>query len=402
MKRYLSISLTLFLYSAVNALTYMLLGILYGNEVFSEIFTLTYPLQFVCAIILSFFCIGSNIRANKENNKDCVSTGMILGVIFGLVVFTLITVFIDNYIVFMNFDPNVFHFFAIMSVGQLFFSFVISVVAEKLYFENKDKTANICKLGFIILNFATVIFTTLLTHNQITIVCVNLCCLAVYSLVYFILHIKKFHFDFSIFKNFKYESLVIFDQLFMIIIYLFGLSRVSDFGFEYIAALNLVTLITDPSWDALDAINKIAKIDISQSKYNYKKALKNSGIITAGYIVCSAILFFALFQTYHLNLTIGLIYLSIELLSMIIYIFKANLQTFFQLQYSPVISTSVNIIYKSVRTILSLCIISPYNISIGLVVGISVSLILLLIFRFSKFRGDPSGNLIRKTAGKDT
>lgn len=68
-----------------------------------------------------------------------------------------------------------------------------------------------------------------------------------------------------------------------------------------------MNLITDPLWDALIAINKIAKIDISQSNYNYKRALRNSGIVTAFYGGLGIMLFFSLFQVYHVVLIIGLI-----------------------------------------------------------------------------------------------
>ncbi len=71
MKRYFTMSLTLFLFSILNALTFLLLGILTGNTAYSEIYSITYPIQFVVAIFQSFFASASNIRANKEGKKLC-------------------------------------------------------------------------------------------------------------------------------------------------------------------------------------------------------------------------------------------------------------------------------------------------------------------------------------------
>lgn len=391
---------TLFIFSALNAATFLLLGLAYGNSIYSQIFALTYPIQFMSNIFLSFFCVGSNIRANKENNKNCVESGILLGLIFSFVVFGLLAIFIDNYIGFMNFDVSIFKTFALMSIGQLFFGFAIDMISEKMYFENKNKNANICKLGFIILNLVTVILTVLITKNQIVILCVNLTSLFLYCLVYFIINFKKFKFCFSIIKNFKYESLHMTDQMLMLIIFLFGLTIAFDFGAEYIIALNLVNLITDPAWDSLGSINKIAKIDISQSTYNYKKAFKNSMFIILGNIIITIVLFFSLFSVYKVNLTIGLIYLSIEIICMLITVFKSNLQTYFQLQFSPTICTSINLFQKIVRAILSTTIINPYNLSVGLLVGCAIGTASFLFIRFKFYKVDNSGFLIKKKAIK--
>ena len=133
MKRYFSMSLTFFAFSALNAVTYLLLGIIMGNTAFAEIFSITYPLQFVVAILLSFFASASNVRANKENNKSCVESGMLLGLFAGIVVFSLVAVFVDGYVQFMNMSPEVYRTFTLMSIGQLFFTFVNNLITEKLY-----------------------------------------------------------------------------------------------------------------------------------------------------------------------------------------------------------------------------------------------------------------------------
>ena len=224
---------------------------------------------------------------------------MILGLIFGLALFIVLAIFVDNYISFMNMDPAIYHTFTLMAVVQLFFVFVNNMITEKMYFQNRDKLGNLCNLGFIVLNLLTVVITALITKNQIVICLVNLISLCVYVGVWFSLTIKKFKFDFNIIKNFRYESIYIISHLFMFIVYLFGYSTAFSFGAEFVIALNFVNLITDPQWDALDAIGKIAKIEISNSNYNYKKALQHSALVTTFYVSTSIILFFSLFKLYN-------------------------------------------------------------------------------------------------------
>ena len=78
MKRYVCISLTLFAVSVTNVVTYFLLGIIMGDMQYSNIFSLTYPLQFVCSILLSYFATASNIRTNREKKEGCSESGMLL------------------------------------------------------------------------------------------------------------------------------------------------------------------------------------------------------------------------------------------------------------------------------------------------------------------------------------
>lgn len=396
MKRYFALSLTLFAFSVLNVLTYFLLGVITGNTAFSGIFSITYPLQFVVSTLLCFFATASSIRANKEGNKNCVNTGMVLGLLFGIAIFAIIAVFVDKYIAFMNMEANIYRNFTLMAIGQLFLSYVCNLVTEKLYFENKDKFANFCSLGFMILNLLTVCITALITKNQIIILAVNLSALFVYVAVWFAINLKKFKFDFSIIKNFRYESMSIVGEIFMLIIYLFGFRLAFSFGQEYYIALSFINLITDPIWDAVVAIPKIAKIDISQSCFNYRKALKMSAAISIFFIAVGIVCFFSLFKVYKAVLTIGIIYLVIQIADIFMNILKGNLQTFMQLEYSPTKATIIGLLSKVIRTILAVFLFTPFNTDIAQISCGFIALVLFLIIRFRNFKMDKEGFLIRK------
>ncbi len=396
MKRYFSISITLFMFSAINALTYFLLGFVYGNTAFSEVYSLTYPLQYIVVIFISFFASASNIRANKEDNKNCSNTGIVLGLVFGIIPFAITAIFVDSYINFMNLNPQIYRTFTLMAIGDLFFTYVINLVTEKLYFENQDKKANLCLLLFMVLNMASIALTTLITKNQMIILAINLLCLLIYCTVWLILVLKKFKFDFSITKNFKYESLYIVNDLFMFFTYLFGFSKAFSFGAEYVVALNFVNLITDPQWDALGAINKIAKIDYSMSNYNHKQANKYSFVITICYTFSSFVFFFGLFRLYKIELSVGIIFLAIQIVDMLLNSYKANLQSFLQLDYSPTKCTIINVFHKSVRLILSLSLFTPYNTNIGQLASGIIGLSIFMIIRFIYYKLDKTGFLVKK------
>ncbi len=397
MKRYFSISLTGFIFSILNVASFILLGVITKNTAYSEIFSLTYPLQFVVPILLCFFCSASCIRANKENNKNCIDTGIILGLIAGVIIFGFIEIFVDRFILFMNMSPEIYHNFTIMAIGQIFFTFVICMLTDKMYFLGFDRKANLCKLGFIVLNLLTIVVSALATSEQIVIVLVNLISLFVYCAVLFGLTIKKFKFDFNILTNIKYESADIVSQILMLIIYLFGFSRAFSFGAEYVVAINFVNLVTDPQWDALGSVSTIAKIDISKNQYNFRRALKYSSIITVFYMATSLILFFALFKTYQVALLLGLIFIAFQFFDMLVLSFVYNnIKVFIQLQYSPTKCTLINLLNHAIRTVLAIVILSPFNTVIAQIVCGIVTLPILLILLFKNFKVSHDGFLVAK------
>ena len=106
MKRLFRISLDIFLTSVTPILGWFLLGILVDKNLIN-IFSLIYPMQFVISSIQSIFGTGANISAIKDDNKDSVFSGFILGTILGVLILGSIVFNIDKYITFMNGYTNI-------------------------------------------------------------------------------------------------------------------------------------------------------------------------------------------------------------------------------------------------------------------------------------------------------
>ncbi|MDE6583443.1 MAG: hypothetical protein K2K31_02180 [Clostridia bacterium] len=368
MKRLLRVGIGLFAFSLFPIISWLLLAVTLGDPNIANVFSLTYPIQFIWALLRSVFGTGANIKGIKEKNENAVLSSMTLGIIVGAIIFGLIAIFIEPYINFMSMDVAVYKNFALYSVMQLFIQLVFSFVLEKLYFEEKDKIASIHSLIFNGLNFAVLILTSLITKNQIIIIAVTLAVIALYVIGLLIWQYRKFKMDFNILTNFKYESMSICSEIFMFTIYFFGFSNAFQSGGEYIVAINFASLVTDTQWDTMGAISTIAKIDISKDKFNLKKSLFNSILFTLILISSSLILFFALYQVYNVVLLIGLIILAIQIGDMILDSVRLNLYIFLQLKYSSVVNTTVVIVCKIIRTVLSVFLPTPYCTDIGQIV----------------------------------
>ena len=388
MKRYISISLSLLVVSLVNMLTWLCLGFTLGNPSLSSVFSLTYPIQFVVYVLLSIFGTGANVRKNKRRFKDdnIVFSSMIFGVLFSLVIFGVLSVFSDNYVLFMNMDVKVFGIFTRFFMLQSFAWFVFQLLLEKLYFEDKDKEANTHAILFYVLSFVCLIGCSLITKNEKIITGVSLAFLYIYTIVLFCLKIKKFKFKWDFYKNIKYDSVSLCSNVLFFITYFVGYSNAFEAGEKYVVAINLVNLVTDPQWDALGAIGKIAKIDLSRDDYNFKSAIKKSMILTMLYVASSTILFFSLYNTYGAVLWIGLICLLRQFVDMITDVFSQNLRCFLQLDFSATVATVLNLLIMGSRTLLSVVLMTPFNTNLaqGITGSLESVIYVLITARFYK------------------
>lgn len=152
MKRLLRISFDTFITSVTPIISWFLLGILVDKNLIN-IFSLMYPIQFIIRSIQSVFGTGANVNAYKDNNKNSVFSGFLIGTIIGLIVLGFIGLNIDNYILFMNMNIKIYKVFAIYALVQAFWQLMLNLILVKLYYEDNNKIANKYSFTFNLINF---------------------------------------------------------------------------------------------------------------------------------------------------------------------------------------------------------------------------------------------------------
>lgn len=394
MKRLLRISFDLSLLSFIPIISWFLLGIIVDKNLIN-IFTLTYPLQFIYYIIKSIFSTGANISKEKDKNKDAVMSGLILGTIVSIIIFTIILLNVDNYISFMNMDISTYKNFTIYSILQLFICLEFAMMQDKLYYEEKNKLANKHSLVFNLLNFILLIGTSLITKNQVIIIATTLIPLAIYTLYIYIKNSNNFKFNINVLKCIKYDSVELFNNIAFFLIFLFGLSNALEYGEMYATALTFIALITDTQWDTFDAIKEAATIDISKRKFNYiehrNNAYKLSGILFG----TSLIMFVLLYGFYDLDFKITMLYFSFEIVNFLIYPIYRIKTCYLQLEYSAFKITSNKIIASILRMFMSL-LKTPFCTGIGQVCSSVYQLITVSIMFGHNFKIDTIGYVVKK------
>lgn len=394
MKRLLRISFDLSLLSFIPILLWFLLGIIVDKNLIN-IFTLTYPLQFIYYIIRSVFSTGANISKEKDKNKDAVMSGLVIGSIISLITFLLILLNIDGYINFMNMDVNTYKTFAIYSVIEIFVSLEFSFILNKLYYENENKIANKYSIIFNLLNFVLLVGTSLITKNQSIIVTTTLIPLFSFTLYIIIKNSDKFKFRLNIPKCIKYDSVELFNNIGFLLIFLFGLSNAINFGEKYTLALTFVALITDTQWDTAEAIVTAATIDISKNNFNYKEHRRNAYKLLGILFLTSLIMFSLLYRFYDLDFKITMIYFAFEIVNFLIYPIYRIKTCYLQLEWSAFKITENKIFSLFLRMLLSLT-KTPFCTGIGQACSSVYQFITVSIFFKLNFKVDKKGNVIRK------
>ena len=396
MKRLLRIGSSTFALSIVPIISWFLLGLTVDTNLVN-IFSLTYPVQFVFSLLLCIFASGANIKQAKENNPNAVLSSMTIGLFVGGIFYALLLIFSKQYIQFLNMDVEIYKHFAIYSFSSQFIHFIFSMSLEKLYFEDNDKIAYRHSLIFNIMEFVVLIGSSLIVKNDFVIIGATLTCITIYALVLFFKQFHKFKLNFNILTNFKYESTEIFGYLLLIGTYFFGYSNAFEAGTEYVTAINFVALITDAQWDSCNAMSTVAKIDLANGKYDYKQTIKNCIKYTSIITASSILGFFGLFKLYNVNLKLGLICFFVELIEFCYNPIIYGFEPFVQLEYSAFKNTVISTTSYVVRFVISTFVPIALCTVLGQFVGGVFELLCLLFIRFKVYRVK-DGKLVKKDA----
>lgn len=383
MKRLLRVGFDTALLSFIPILSWFLLSIIVDKNLIN-VFTITYPIQFITCMFRSAFSVGSNISKEKDKDKYAVGNGIFLTIVLGFIVYGFIIINIDKYISFMNMDISIYRAFTIYSVIQFYIQLIYSSIIEKLYYEEKNKLANIYSFSFNILNFTVLILSALLFKNITIIIFLTLTSILIFTIYLVIKEREKINFKFNIKKWIRYDSVNFFHNLCFLIIFLFGLSNATSYGEKYTLAISFVALITDTQWDVFDSINTVAKIDIAKKKFNYKESKKNAYKLLMLLLFSVFVMFIVFYHSYKLNLIITLTLLSTEMFNYLIYPVYSLKTTYLNLEYSPEKITINKIVANIGRMLLSL-LRTPYCTAIGQVTSSFYQFVVLnIIYKKSK------------------
>ena len=397
MKQLFRIGFDLALASLSPIISWFTLSLILDSRLIN-VFSITYPLQFVWLMLRDIFGVGANLVSIKVRNPKIVNAGIFTGLIFSGVIFGLVALNIDKFIIFMNADPSIYRDFCLYITLQLWVQLVFCIILDKLYYQDKNKTANKYSLTFNLLNFIVFIGASFLTKNSKIIISATLLTIFVFTLVVFIREVRRVSFRFNILKSIKINSMDFAENLILFFVYLFGIGKAFSFGEEYALAITFVTLITDIQWDVATAIQTKTKIDIAKKRMNFPKSYKNSYILIFVLILSSIIAFVSMKNFYDLNLGISITFVIIEYLAFLLYPQYRLKLDFIQLKFSAKIATFIKSSAMAFRLLLVIVFgpITPLALSIAQVLAQLYQVIFVNLVFNRRYKILSTGRAIRK------
>lgn len=383
MNRILRISLDILITSIVPIAQCFLIGILLDSNLMN-VFSLTYPLQFVMSLLKSVFATGANIFAYKEKDKNAVDCGIVLGMMVGAILFGSVACHIDDYIGFMNMDVEIYRVFGIYSVIQIYLQLVLQLVLTKFYYKEENKKANRIAFQFNLINFACVIGLAILTKSQVITVTISLLVLFIYITLLLITSVDQFEFKFPVWKSIQYDAVEFFSQFMLMLIYLFGFKNVFSFGENYVLAMTFATLVTDMQWDMIHSIVEAQKVDIAKKKFHYQSHMKNAYKLDGLLIVSIVIMTVLLYGNYQPDLKLAMIFIGAEVWMLLMYPIYITRTCYLQLEYSATKTTINKQVANIIRMLLSAILVSPYCTVIGQLASMFYQLIYTKILWIAK------------------
>lgn len=352
MKRLLRISLDTLLTSTLPIIMWVLLGII-ENKNISNVFTLTYPIQFIITLIISIFGSGANINATKSKRSNLVDSNIILGILIGFIITFVLCLKVNLYIEFMSMDVETYKTFCIYSFILMYLQLILQLVTQKLYYMDENKKSNKLTMFFNITNVILILFLSFFIRRQEISVIITLLIDSIIILGILINNVKSFRFEFDIINNMKYVSNDILDRIGMFIIYFIGFRNTFEYGAIYLVAINFETLITDAQWDMSYAIITNAKIDSSRNKLKYKESVKNAYKLVTLLILSTIVMGLLLYFYYNPVMWLLLIFVGVQILDMILIPTVWIKQEYCQVNFSPKITTINQGIEKTIRIVSS-------------------------------------------------
>ena len=397
MKQLFQIGLDLALASLNPIISWFMLSLILDSRLIN-VFSITYPLQFVWLMLRDIFGVGANLVSIKVRNSKIVDAGIFTGLIFSGIIFGLVALNIDKFIIFMNADPSIYRDFCLYIALQLWIQLVFCIILDKLYYQDKNKIANKYSLTFNLLNFIVFIGASFLTKNSKIIISATLLTIFAFTLFVFIREVRRVSFRFNILRSIKINSMDFGENLILFFVYLFGIGKAFSFGEEYALAITFVTLITDIQWDVATAIQTKTKIDIAKKRMNFPKSYKNSYVLIFVLILSSIIAFVSMKNFYDLNLGISITFVIIEYLAFLLYPQYRLKLDFIQLKFSAKIATFMKSSAMAFRLLLVIVFspITPFALSIAQVLAQLYQVIFVNLVFSRRYKILSTGRAIRK------
>jgi hypothetical protein len=349
-------------------------------------------LQFIFGIIFDIFVKGAikYESKTKNNNYDYTKTGVLITLILNVTIVITCIFNIDLIQNYFSIPGEDYKNIAIFGATTLLLDWVFySIKLIYQYQDNNKKALKIsvlwytskitsaCIIGLLKFDLKTKLEITILVQLVIAI-----------TILLKNLRIKRIRLN--IIEDVKYSMNDVTSNVFMAIIYIFGIHSLSYTSAALLSAYNIMTLCTDTQWDILaSAVDTVTTIEVCKGNWEEKKksyilnSLGYTAILQLSSIILIGLSHFIYKQVDFKDVWIMFI---LECALMGFEAIMCVLEAYLVIQYPTVILPIVSIILHSIRVFFTVTLTFKYTISIAVAISsfigaIAISMIYFILRR---------------------
>lgn len=379
MKKLFTIGLSQCFSSIIPVMVWMIMGKLHGNA-FANGMTYIYPYQFIFLLLWHITFVGNIKYELKDNLKtnNYSRTSIFVGIIIEIIILIISIYNIHIIGPFLGIFTDIDRWSFLFGLCSLTIDWPAYYLGEQYQYYGEEKKGTKLIITWYIIKLILVCLTAIPIFNYKSASVFILGTQTVLLIIMLIRHGIPQKIQFSIYNGMKYSIYNIFYNIFMTLIYLFGIHDMSVTDVSLLAAFNMMVLCTDMQWDVCGAA-----IDITVTSYvcdgtfdrDKKRIFKNNLFFSLLMTVSSYIMMGVMLLLYrNVNPIHVIIMITIELSTMMPYGIIDTMSAYINVQY-PSIWTGLLVIVKySVRIISQFIILSPYAINIALPVAVMFDL----------------------------
>lgn len=375
LKNLFKIASTDCLQSLIPILAWYLVGIIYNDSDYFNIFTLTYYFQFIYLLIYGVIICGSIKYTVKNNHKDMslgycaiIEGALALGII--VVIASLKVESLLNYFtVGIKYKP-----FYIMSLAFLILDMISCGTAKIMQYQDDDSGAFKLTIKYQLAKCISIVISRTFYYvnedafdTNIT-TTLTIIILTLYVIIQTIKHFKITEVYINCLRGWKIEAPGLVSEISMFIIYFFGLQKSVSGQAVFLAAYNMAAMCTDTQWDILSSVidTNTTKAVCNGSYDKDKKTLFTASVIYGNILLVSSILMVIISRLFFkFSLLDALVIILIECSTFTLYAIKYVKTAWLKINYAGIWMVITTVVGYIIRIILSFALYSKYRLSIS-------------------------------------
>lgn len=344
------------LITMLTVVFWMYTSFLFNMEEYSNVYLVTYGFQFVFSVIYAILTRGTlkhEIMVNKRNhfiNTSLYLQTLLYVVIFGISVFNLHSI-LDYY----SLDYISYRYPYIYCLIYMILDFIIASIKTVYQYQKNDKKAFKITVLYYLIRFSSVTILKIIGVTSELAVAVSVILCFLLTLVFILKDFTHLEKGFSLIQSIKYSLTTLPVYLLCCIIYLFGITDMTEASELVLYTSSIFILCTDTLWDcANSAVSTRVSLDVDSGKFDIKKCVKDCLLFGVALSLIGVVILVIASFIVNLDIKYLIIFSILELTALTLSCVENAYREYISLKYVSMKLFTANVVLETIKTVIVL------------------------------------------------